>query len=121
VTETEPRRPPRSWDFILTLVLILVMFLFVGAFALSTLTLSATNLACVDTGETCSDNRVQIGQLISTYAPAAIALIVVIVSVVRLVRRRVAFWVPIVGIVLMSIAFAVGTTIRDIGIPEALS
>jgi len=45
----------------------------------------------------------------------------VIVSVVRLVRRRVAFWVPILGIVLMSIAFAVGTTIRDMGIPEALS
>ena len=121
MTDTEPRQAPRSWDFILTLVLVLVMLLFVGAFALSTVTLSATSFACADAGAECIDSRVQIGQLISTYAPGAIALVAVIVSVVRLVRRRVAFWVPIVGIVLMSIAFAVGTTIRDIGIPEALS
>ena len=120
MTDDTVRKAPRSWDFLLTLALIVVMFLFVGAFALSSVTLSATSLACADAGGTCSDNRVQLGQLISTYAPVAIAVVVLIVSIVRLVRRRIAFWVPIVGILLMSIAFAIGTTVRDVGIPEAL-
>lgn len=120
MTSESGRPAPRGWDFVLTLGLIVVMFLFVGAFALSTVTLSATSLACADAGA-CIENPVQVGQLIATFAPAAIALIVLVVSIVRLVRRRIAFWVPILGIVLMSAAFAIGTAIRDIGIPEALS
>jgi len=120
VTDDTARKAPRSWDFLLTLALIVVMFLFLAAFALSSVTLSATSLACADAGGDCADNPVQVGQLISTYAPVAIALVVLVVSIVRLVRRRIAFFVPIIGILLMSVAFAIGTTVRDTGIPEAL-
>ncbi|MDJ0378633.1 DUF6264 family protein [Cryobacterium sp. PH31-L1] len=40
-----------------------------------------------------------IGSGIATFGPASVVLISMVISIVRMVQRRRAFWVPIIGMV----------------------
>jgi uncharacterized BrkB/YihY/UPF0761 family membrane protein len=118
--EAQSPKPPRTWDFLLTLLLIIITLVLAVAFAISAVGLGVTNQACSAEAANCSETRVQVGQLICTYAPIAIALIVIIWSIIRVLRRKIGFWIVAVGIVLMSAAFLVGRLILDSGIPASV-
>ncbi|WP_105036477.1 hypothetical protein [Cryobacterium aureum] len=67
--------------------------------------LAVTNCSAADcTGLT-------IGAGIATFGPASVVLISIVISIVRLVQRRRAFWVPIIGMVLAVLMTVLGGTV----------
>lgn len=101
------RRPVRTWDVVLTIVLLVLMVAFAGI-----TTFTAPYFAFVRTG--CSgsvDCVTGVDALTTTLlvAPGLVSLIGTLVSVGLLSTRRLACWVPIVGILLIGgvLVFAV--------------
>lgn len=98
-TEAAPVRARRTWDLVLTIVL-LVFYL--GATALG----SFMSFFLAFAGDSCGASSVcdydQIGSaviivLAGVWVPA---LFVIGATIILLVKRRIAFWVPLVGIAL---------------------
>ena len=108
----EPAAAPRSWDFMLTLFLVLVMIVLAVAFAVAAFGTGMANGNCKP-AEGCDAQLVQVGQLVSLYAPGPIALIATIAAIGKLVRRRVAFLTALLGLILMTAAFAAGRLLLD--------
>lgn len=115
VRDSEPRRAPRTWDFVLTLFLVALMVILAVAFAITAFGTGMTNGLC-QPAEGCNPQLVQIGQLVSLYAPAPIAFFATVAAIVKLVRRRVAFLAALLGLVLMTAAFAAGRLALDAGL-----
>ena len=113
--DVEPKRAPRTWDFVLTLFLVALMGVLAVAFAITAFGTGMTNGLCEPTAG-CNPQWVQVGQLVSLYAPAPIAVIATIIAIVKLLRRRVAFLSAIVGLILMTAAFALGRIALDAGL-----
>jgi len=113
----EPKQPPRTWDFLLTSALVVFMLVLVVVFAISSLGFGLLNQVCGGSGVLCSSDRIQLGQLICTFAPAAIALVTIVWSLVRVFRRRIAFWLAALGAILMICAFLGGKLLMDSGLP----
>ena len=67
--------------------------------------LAVTNCSAADcTGLT-------IGSGIATFGPASVVLISIVISIVRMVQRRRAFWVPIIGMVVAVLMTVLGGTV----------
>jgi hypothetical protein len=121
MSETEPQKSPRTWDFLLTVLLIIITLVLAVALAVSALGLGVITQACSSPTANCNADRVQLGQLICTYVPPALALISIVWSIVRVLRRKIAFIIAVIGLALMSGAFLVGRALLDSGIPASAS
>jgi len=113
MSTTRPQTPPRTWDFLLTGFLVFVELLLVVVFVLSALTFGALNIGA----DVSSATRVQIGQQICTFAPPVIALVTIPWALVRVARRKIGFPLALIGVVLMTVAFFVGSSLMQSGIP----
>ena len=111
-----PAAQPRTWDFLLTGFLIFIELLLVVVFVLSAVSFGFLNQGCtVSSG--CSEIRIQLGQQICTFVPPLIAVITVPWAIVRVVRRKIAFWLALLGAVLMTAAFVFGSLLLKSGLP----
>ncbi|TFD63076.1 hypothetical protein [Cryobacterium ruanii] len=72
--------------------------------------LAVTNCSAAD----CSG--LTIGSGIATFGPAAVVLISIVISIVRLVQRRRAFWVPIIGMVVAVLMTVLGGAVAFVSI-----
>lgn len=113
MTSTRPQTPPRTWDFLLTGFLVFVELLLVVVFVLSALTFGTLNSGADITSAT----RVQIGQQICTFVPPVIAVVTIPWAIIRVARRKIGFSVALIGALLMTAAFFVGSTLMQSGIP----
>jgi hypothetical protein len=113
MSTTRPQTPPRTWDFLLTGFLIFVELLLIVVFVLSALAFGALNSGA----DVTSTTRVQIGQQICTFVPPVIALVTIPWAITRVVRRKIAFYVALIGAALMTGAFFVGSALLQSGIP----
>ena len=114
MSSTRPQTPPRTWDFLLTGFLVFVEVLLVIVFVLSALSFGTLNSGATVSSET----RVQLGQQICTFVPPVIALVTVPRAIVRVVRRKVAFPIALIGALLMTGAFLAGSALMQSGIPS---
>ena len=113
MSSTRPQTPPRTWDFLLTAFLVFVELLLAVVFVLSALTFGTLNSGA----DINSATRVQIGQQICTFAPPVIALVTIPWALVRVARRKIGFPLALIGVVLMTVAFFVGSSLMQSGIP----
>jgi hypothetical protein len=67
----------------------------------------------------CDTGRMGVGFFIALLGPGAVTVIAVIVAVILLVLRRIAFWVPIVGILLAVGVWVGGAALVVSGVPGA--
>ena len=111
-----PVTPPRTWDFLLTGFLIFLELLLVVVFIVSAIGFGFLNSGCT-AASGCSLTRIQFGQQICTFVPPVIALITIPWAIVRVSRRKIAFPFALVGAVLMSVAFFIGASLLQSGIP----
>jgi hypothetical protein len=111
-----PAAQPRTWDFLLTGFLIFLELLLVVVFIVSAIGFGFLNSGCT-VAAGCGTTRIQFGQQICTFVPPLIAAVTIPWGIVRVVRRKVAFWLPLVGAVLMTIAFFIGNSLMQSGIP----
>ncbi len=65
----------------------------------------------------CSSELIGLGVLVAVALPWVFLLITVVVSIILLVRRRIAFWVPLVGAALIIGSWFVGAVIAAAGVP----
>ena len=110
------KRPVVMWDLILTIVLLVVMIglALLGSFLSFFLAFASDSCG---SGITCDYDRIATGMLLAMVGPLAVGLLVLIAAVVMLVLRRLAFWIPIVGIVLVIAVFVGGVAITVSGVP----
>ena len=113
MSSTRPQTPPRTWDFLLTAFLVFVELLLAVVFVLSALTFGTLNSGA----DINSATRVQIGQQICTFVPPAIAAVTIPWAIIRVARRKIGFHLALIGALLMTGAFFVGSVLMQTGIP----
>ena len=110
------KRPVVMWDLILTIVLLVVMIGLALLASFLSFFLAFASDSC-GSGITCDYDRIATGMLVAMVGPLAVGLLVLIAAVVMLVLRRLAFWIPIVGIVLVIGVFVGGVALTISGVP----
>ncbi len=109
----QPVRARRTWDLVLTIVF-LVLHLGVAALASFVGFFLAFASDSCGASSVCNYDQIATGMMIGIGGPIVIAVLTLIVSIVLIVVRRIAFWVPLVGsvlaIVVEAAAFFVATS-----------
>ena len=111
-----PRRPVVVWDLVLSIVLLVVL---VGVALLASFLSFFLAFASDPCGAsvTCDTDRMALGMLIAMIGPLAVGLVALIAGVVVLVLKRIAFWIPLVGTVLIIGVFVGGAALTISGVP----
>lgn len=117
-TSVAPKRPVIVWDLVLTIgLLVLMAGAALVAFFLSFF-LAFAGDPC-GSGITCDYDRMGTGMLIAMIGPLAIGLLALVAAIVVLVLKRIAFWIPLVGTVLIIGVFIGGAALTISGVPGA--
>ena len=113
-----PERPPRptrrGWDLALTIILLVLLPLTALACSYAGFFLAFASDACGSVR--CDYAVMNFGLWFAVIAPWAVLLLAVIAAIVRLVRHRITFWVPLVGIVVMAATWFVAAAIVSAGV-----
>lgn len=117
-TSAPAKRPVIVWDLVLTIVLLALM---VGVALLASFLSFFLAFASDPCGAAveCDTDRMALGMLIALLGPLAVGLVALIAAIVVLVLKRIAFWIPVVGIVLAIAIFVGGAAITISGVPGA--
>ena len=114
------KRPLIMWDLILTIVLLVVMIGVTLLASFLSFFLAFAGDSCAS-GITCDYDRMANGMLIAMIGPLAVGMLALIAAVIMLVLKRIAFWIPIVGIVLVIGVFIGGAALTASGVPVSTS
>ncbi len=107
-------RPVRGWDVALTIVLLVLLPLLALAASYAGVLLAYASDACGSVA--CNTDLMNIGFWSAVISPWGILLIGVTVAIVRLVRHRLAFWVPLVTMVAIVAAWFVAAALVGAGV-----
>jgi hypothetical protein len=100
-TMVKPERERKSWDFILTIFLLVVYLGWTLLCCFAGALVAFASDSCGATS-TCNTDMVGTAFVIGTFGPAALAVIVLIFTIVWMVRRHISFWIPLAGAVLAA-------------------
>lgn len=115
VSVAPARRPVIVWDLVLTIVLLVLMaglgfvlffFSFFLAFASDSCGASST----------CDTDLIATGMIVAMIVPIGVGVLALVAAIVVLVLKRIAFWIPIVGMALMVGGFVLGAAIAGSGV-----
>lgn len=106
----KPARTRATWDIIVTVVLLVLGLgiAVVGSFLGVMLAFLSDSCGA---STTCDTNQIGLGITVATIGVWPPILLAIILSIVFLVLRLRAFWIPLVAIVLMAAAWAVGLSL----------
>jgi heme/copper-type cytochrome/quinol oxidase subunit 2 len=105
---TSQHRPVIVWDLILTIVFLVISVVL----AVAMMGFGFLSNFTADSCETPSCfSTVATGSTIAIVTPLLIVLIALVVAIVRRAKRRIAFWVPLVGIALSFAGCAAGVAL----------
>ncbi|HWI30484.1 MAG TPA: hypothetical protein VNT50_03270 [Microbacterium sp.] len=111
-----PTKPPvRTWDVIATIILLVllgVLAFFVSFFGFF-LAMASDPCGAVE----CNTDLIATGMLTAVALPWVFLLLAAVVAIVLLVRRHVAFWVPLVAAPLVIASWFIGAAIATSGVP----
>lgn len=110
------RGPVRRNDLIASILLILVAVIVNIVITGMALFLVMLTDSC---NVTCNYTVIQGGLLFAVLAPSVLTVIGIFITIFSVVRRRLAFWVPLATIGAAILALIIGTTIMILGIPGA--
>lgn len=117
VSAPDAVRPRRVWDLVLAIALTVALVVLAAVLGFAGLFLVMTGDSCGIVAQ-CSTERLSAGVLVATFGPAVVAVIAIVAVVVRLVRARLAFWVPLFGVVVASLVFAGGAALTFSAVPS---
>ena len=113
-----PKRPLIVWDLVLTIVLLVLM---IGAALLASFLsffLAFAGDSC-GASSVCDYDRMGTGMIVAMIGPLLVGLIALIAAVIVPVLKRIAFWIPIAGIVLIAAVFIGGAALTASGVVPA--
>jgi hypothetical protein len=106
------------WDLILTIVFLLLLLLAGGIAGAAGIFLVFLTDSC-GSGANCVEPQLDNGYFIATVGVWIPAVVALIASIVVLALKRRAFWIPLVGIVLIVATWAVGYAVLTSAIVPA--
>lgn len=116
MTASKPQSP-RSWDFLLTTALIFLLLALTGIFVALGVGIGVATLGCHDVGAGCNTDVIGLASQAVMYGSPVIALVAIVVSIVFISKRRIAFWVPIAGILIVTGLYLAATYLVGQSIP----
>lgn len=110
-----PRQPVQVWDVILTIVFLvgLVVYTAFASFAGLFLVMASDSCGVKD----CNADLITTGWVIGTLLPWLVLIAAGIVSIVFMVKRKIAFYIPLLGAVGVTGALVLGFVIAAAGVP----
>ena len=112
-------KPPiRTWDLIVTIILLVLDGVLAAIMSFFGFFLAMAGDSCG--ARDCTADFIAIGLMVAVGLPWLVLIVVAVVSIVLLVRRRLAFWVPLVGAVFIIGSWFIGAAIASAGVPGAL-
>lgn len=117
IEETEDGRPPRSWDFFLTVFFIFMLLLLTGIFVVLGFGNGFATLSCGDSAESCNTTVISLGSLLAIIGAPLVAIAGIVVSVIWIARRKLSFWIPLAATALVVALFVVGSWLVDQAVP----
>ena len=112
---TAPLKPRRVWDLVLTIILILVGFGAVAVMLFAAVFLVFASDSCGVAS--CNETQMSLGMGVAIAAPVMVMLVAAIVAIVLLVRRKLAFWVALAGIVGAGLGWGLGAYLVFSAVP----
>jgi hypothetical protein len=108
--QDSPKRTVAIWDIILTVILLVIGLgiALIGSFLGFMLVFLSDSCGA---STTCDTNQIGLGFTIATIGVWPPIILAVLLSIVVLVLRRRAFWIPLVAIVLMAAIWGVGLAV----------
>ena len=110
-------RPVRTWDRVLTIVLLVLDVVLTALMSFFGLFLAMASDSCGV--RDCNTELLATGMMIGVGLPWLVLIVTVIVAIVVLVMRRLAFWIPIVGGVLIVASLVLGFVVAGAGVPAS--
>jgi hypothetical protein len=110
----DPRRPRRVWDIVLTSVLLILGALGAGFASVFALFLAMASDGCGATN--CDYTQMNVGIWVAMTSPWAAWVIGLAVAIVLIVKRRLAFWVPLVAAALGAAGWVLGAWLVGSGV-----
>jgi uncharacterized membrane protein (DUF485 family) len=89
-------RQRKTWDLVLTIVLLLLYLVWSLLCAFAGAMLAMASDGC-GAASSCDYNVLANAFLIGSFGPVVLALPVLVVAIVLIVLKRIAFWVPLAG------------------------
>lgn len=118
VESVPTKRPVIVWDLVLTIVLLVMMVGLAIIASFFSFFLAFASDPC-GSGIECDVDRMSTGMLIAFAGPLVVGLLALIAAIIVLVLKRIAFWIPLVGIVLVAGVFIGGSALTVSGVPGA--
>ena len=112
------RRPLRTWDLVLSVVLLLLT----AGLGLLLVVMAPFLVMASDpcgSGVQCNTDQMGVGFLMALIGPPVVLVVGIAAAILLLVLRRVAFWVPLVASALAIGVFVLGAAIVIGGVPGA--
>ena len=112
------KRPIIMWDLVTTIVLLVLM---IGAALVASFLsffLAFAGDSC-GASSVCDYDRMATGMMVAMIGPLLVGLLALIAAIILLVLRRIAFWIPLLGILLIVGVFIGGFALTASGVVPA--
>lgn len=109
------KRPLRTWDLVLTIILLVLAGVLAAIMSFFGFFLAMASDPCGV--RDCSFDLITTGMFVAVGLPWLFLIITAVVAIVLLVKRRLAFWVPLAGGVLIIASWFIGAFIAAAGVP----
>ena len=118
IENTPEGRPPRTWDFFLTIFLIFVLLVLAAIFEVLGLGLAVSTITCADSAAECNYTFISIGSLVAIIGIPLVTLAGIVLAIVWIARRKVSFLMPLIASVLVIGLFLLGSWLVDLAVPN---
>lgn len=115
-SEDAPKGAVRRGDLIASIILVLVAV--IGNVVVTALAVPLV-LLTDSCDVTCNYTVIESGFIFALAAPSILTLVGIFLTILRVVKRKGAFWVPLATIAAASVALIIGTSVIILGIPGA--
>lgn len=113
-----PAKPPaKVWDVAVTIILLVVDLGLAAVASLMGMFLIMGSDPCGV--RACSNELIVLGWLMGMILPWVVLVVTVVWSIMRLVRRRLALWAPIVGAALIVLSLVLAFMVTAAGVPSS--
>lgn len=117
VIDDRAGKPPRSWDFFLTVLLLLMLLVMTGVFVVAGFGFGVRTIGCADSADACDYDLISLGSLLAVAGTPLVAIAGIVVSVVWIARRKLSFLIPVIAIAVSVLVFLLGSWLLDLAVP----
>ncbi|MEP6481323.1 MAG: hypothetical protein ABJA94_04870 [Rhodoglobus sp.] len=116
---TPEGRPPRAWDFFLTIFFIFILLVLAVLFEVLAAGLAVSTITCADSSIACNYTLISAGSLVALVGIPVVALAGIVLSIVWIARRKVSFVMPVIASALVVGLYLLGSWVVDLAVPGA--